>query len=185
MYLRVYFRQGDKNKIIILNLLAMEDIQLIIYIIFVVVALLSRILKAKKQPPTPTKGSSYEREAPSQPVKSFEDLLREFTEGPTHRPAPVVAYEEEEEEEEEEDYFASRDAESHRIFQEAILATAPTESTESNVGLSDQDRLVKRFSEFEEEEESSKSLAELKAMLTQPDGARKAMVLAEILQRRY
>jgi hypothetical protein len=184
MYHRVYFRQGDKNKIIILNLLAMEDIQIILYIILAVIAILSRVFKANKQAKQSAPPASGQ-EGSSKPVKSFEDLLREFTEGPTQRPAPAPIYELEEEEEED-DYFAQRDAEAQRIFQESIYtpAVSSMESLERNEGLSDSEREFRRFAEFDKQEEAGIA-ADIHHILSEVDGAKKAVVLSEILNRKY
>jgi hypothetical protein len=58
------------------------DIELIIYLIFLAVALLSRFLKKKK----PTGPATSDTQRPRRPAKSFEELLEEFT-NPEPEPA--------------------------------------------------------------------------------------------------
>ncbi|HNP20046.1 MAG TPA: hypothetical protein PKL31_16525 [Fulvivirga sp.] len=152
----------------------MDDIQLILYIAFVVFAIVSRMLKSKKagklKPPVQTEQETTEREF------SFEDLLKEFTEGPKKE-----EHREEVEEVFEEEY--QNDEEAERIYQESIAAT---ERYEQMAKVSE-DRHTGNFKHFggyseEDVEEEENEYAEL---FQDQNSAKRAIILSEIINRKY
>ncbi len=166
----------------------MDDFSFWWYIIAAVIYFLTR--GKKKEQPNKRPGSENNPPAANQP-KSFEDLLKEITEGrpqeePTFEQEPVVIDTEESEKEKqrlegERRVFA--DDESRRVYEESIkmaegadLEFAPDEHFQ-------EPRLFKGTREEEEEEEWSIA-DEIRDGLNSTE-AKKAVIYSEILTRKY
>jgi hypothetical protein len=162
----------------------MDDI--IVYLIFIAFALLSRLLTKKKDPQKPA-GSGRpegESERPQKQV-SFEDLLREFTgEGDEQRKpasAPYNTYEEEEYENYEEQNL--RDEEAREVYSKSIHQAKNLKTIDE---LVDYDKIKTKLSDIPEPEKQKYTLAdEIRNQLKNPDEIRKAVIYSEILQRKY
>ena len=158
----------------------MDDIQLLIYIIFVVVALLSRFLSKKKALPPRDPG----QEGPEEKPVSFEDLLREFSEKtrevrehstPMTKAAPQKVERKQEYRQE-----TISDEEVTRRFEESVRAAKIEKVPESALS----DRLV-HFKNYETEDEGNPFAESIREMLKNPDDVAKAVVLSEIINRKY
>lgn len=158
----------------------MDDIQLLIYIIFVVIALLSRFLKKKKEPlpQNPDEDRQDEKQV------SFEDLLREFSEKrqevreqrtPTRRVIPAPS-----ESRKVESVDTISDEEVSKRYQESIKAAESELRLEREVS----EKLI-HFKNYETEAEENLLAGEIKEMLNSPEDAAKAIVLSEIINRKY
>ncbi|MBR07989.1 MAG: hypothetical protein CMP48_09905 [Rickettsiales bacterium] len=178
----------------------MDDARIWIYIVAGAIYLISRALKKKKPDAVPRKPTGSRPSAPSsspnKPV-SFEELLREFTEGkaadPEPTPEPVEtrrAVEERKWQQENktvEDFsnegrnrtFA--DDESRRVYEESIKNA---EGAEINFERDEHFR-IKLKDRKEEESDRSGFATEISEMLRNPEDARKAVILGEILNRKY
>lgn len=177
----------------------MDDFQTILYIVVGIIYFLSRALKKKKPPVKPSRsGEDFDDEAqestPPKPL-TFEELLREFTEGKEAeeerpaRPAPVpvkrsssqmtARAEEDDDEILEPAKRRFADDESRKIY-EASVRTAENLKTD----VSTQPEYG--FKRYEDHRDEVPSLgAEVAEMLQDADGARKAVILSEILNRKY
>ena len=173
----------------------MDDIQTLFYIVIAIFYFLSRVLK-KKDPAKNKKTSRPGTENnpnPSQRRKpvTFEELLREFTEeqGGGKQPEPEAVEEEPErprgyrslEDDDEIKEPAKRrfaDDESRRIYEESIKNAANLKenySEDPKIG----------FRRYETKEEQETVGSEVAAMLQDPADAKKAIILGEILNRKY
>lgn len=167
----------------------MDDFSFWWYIIAAVIYFLTRGKKKKQQQPNSRPGS--ENNPPQSQPKSFEDLLREITEGRTEEvppveQEPVVIREPEIEKEEirlegERRVFA--DDESRRVYEESIkmaegadIEFAPAENFRAP-------SLFKGTSKDTEEEEWSIA-DDIRDGLNSSD-AKKAIIYSEILTRKY
>ncbi len=167
----------------------MDDFSFWWYIIAAVIYFLTRGKKKKTQPTDSRPGS--ENNPPSGQPKSFEDLLKEITEGRSEGPQvpeqkPVVIETPDEEEENirlEGERRAFADDESRRVYEESIkmaegadIEFAPDENFQ-------EPRLFKGTARDEEEEEWSIA-DEIRDGLNSSE-ARKAVIYSEIINRRY
>lgn len=177
----------------------MDDFQTILYIVVGIIYFLSRALKKKKPPVQPSRpAQEMEGDAPqSSPPKplSFEDLLREFTEGkqpeeePAYAPEPIpverskspMTYRNEEDDDEIFEPAQRRfsDEDSKRIY-EASVRSVETMKEEQ---FADTQYHFKQYEDHRDEETTLG--AEVAEMLKDADGARKAVILSEILTRKY
>lgn len=168
----------------------MEDFKIWLYLAFAAVYLISRAMKKKepeKKPRSPlqtAEDQSPRRKAPA----SFEELLKEFTEeherqeadarGETVQEtvaAPARQYEEEIRLEGEKRHFA--DDESRAIYERSIQEAEGADISYER----DEHFKMKRWDREESENEIA---SDLKNMLKSGD-AKKAVILSEILNRRY
>lgn len=159
----------------------MDDIQIVLYIIFVVFAILSKLLKKKKEVPQKKarNTSNQETEILTEKAKerplTFDELLKEFTEQKT--------------EIKEEEYFEEReidkneDEESKRIYEESIKAS---KRYEKEVNQQD-DRHTGNFRHFEgySEEDADEEENEYASLFQDPESAKRAIIASEILNRKY
>jgi len=156
----------------------MDDIQIILYIIFAVIAILARAFKSdKKKPPKPTQqpADSEQREQP----QSFEDLLKEFTgeTKQTKQPEPQ-SYESLEE-------YSFDDDELRRTYESSVKEAKELKTIDELVDLDD-DRHTGSFQHFRGYEEPEEDVTnELVETLQDAEGARKAIILSEIMNRKY
>ena len=180
----------------------MDDIQLWIYLVFGAIWLISRIFKKNNKDATPRKAprqsQPQQSDRPNKPV-SFEDLLKEFTEGKTdeeeeiveEQPEPVEArqiLQERRRQEVNTPDFSNEgnnrrfsDEESRRIYEESIKRA---EGSKLDFKRDEHFRL--KLKDRDEEEDDTSDLAgEISGMLQNPEDARKAVILSEILTRKY
>lgn len=157
----------------------MDDIQLILYIIFVAIAILTRVFKSKKkeQPQTVQSDDREEYENESPKPKSFEDLLKEFAGEPETRSEPqreIVSYEDQYEEDDE-----------ISVYEDSVEKAKELKTIDELVDLED-DRHTGNFKHFAGYEEKGEEVNnEFVEMLQNEEGARKAIILSEIINRKY
>ena len=157
------------------------DFELIIYIVFVLVAILSRALK-KKKPQAPPQTDNQEQSEP-QPSLTFEDLLKEFQQKTTPKPAEP-AYVEESKPVERVEYFKGDDSEIQDIFEKSVNQAKNSQG--SSDSIKERERPVfEHFEAFDEKVEDNEFAKEIHSMLTSPDSAAKAIILSEIINRKY
>ena len=180
----------------------MDDIQFWIYLLFGAIYFITRMFKKNNKDATPRKAprptGTQPSDRPNKPV-SFEDLLKEFTEGKSEeedeveeeQPEPVEArqiLQERRWQEENKPDFSNEgnnrrfsDEDSKRIYEESIKRA---EGSKLDFERDDHFRL--KFKDRDEEEEETSDLAgEISGMLQNPEDARKAVILSEILTRKY
>lgn len=181
------------------------DEKIWIYIVIGIIYFLFNRLK-KKSPqeepdserPSNESASDYDK---SRPV-SFEDLLREITEGKQPKPAePVVQqrqeyapqaprpvyvdYDDEIEEEEQNLEKVTFDQErSNEIYENAKKQAFNRPSLEESMNLADVNTTYGKFKEFEAKTERN-ILSEYVKDLRDPKGIKRALILNEVLNRKY
>jgi len=171
------------------------DLKIIIWIIGLLIYFYAQSKKARKPVEPSDEGGSQ----PARPVRpvTFEDLLREIqqsrqTEKPPARPEPeVVDYDDDiEEEAQPEERIPERtryekpQEEVMSIYEQAKQAAFNRASLEETASLGDTDVTFGKFKGYEQEVKPSLA-AEIARDLKSPDSARKAVILAEVLNRRF
>ncbi|MEQ8926057.1 MAG: hypothetical protein RLO81_09615 [Fulvivirga sp.] len=161
----------------------MDDIQIILYIVFVLFAILSRALKKKKETqkkPARPVDQNQRKETPKKQL-TFEELLKEFTEeqGTTRKQEPQFA----EEEEYEEEFDVNDDEEIKRIYEESVRASQKYEESRKN----HDDKHTGKFKHFEHysEEDVAEEESEYAKLLQDEDSAKNAIILSEIINKKY
>jgi hypothetical protein len=183
------------------------DFPIWLYIIFGVIYLISRLLKKPAQPtdfpdygpenPAPEQGKNQpgRNDTPAPPQMTFEDLLREITEGKTARkekPVPEVSYESYEEEmpdeEKAQEVITRNDYRSEdkvvAAYEEAKRQAFLRPSLEDTMDLKNTEVIYGRFRGFEKEEQRN-LLKEYMIDFKDPEGLKKAVVMSEILKRKF
>ncbi len=174
----------------------MENIEFWVYIIFAVIYFLARGLRKKSKPkPVARPQSPLETDDGDtrQPPVSFEDLLEEITGRKTLEKTEEIIEPAEPEEKpagppEETPKFEEgktrrfSDEESKRVYEESIRQA---EGFEIDYGTADPYQSKKVTRETAELEEENKLAEEVRAMLQDTDSARKAIILSEIIGRKY
>ncbi len=184
----------------------MDNIQFWIYVIFAVIYFFGRALrkkpqeKPKQRPRSPLETESESKERPV----SFEDLLEEITgrkslsdpqksepeiEEPEIEEAPPrpSRYERLKQEREAEKFEEGRtrtfsDEETRRVYEESIKSA---EGYDLDYGTDEKYASKKVLRSTAEEEEDNEFVTEIKSMLQNKDEAKKAVILSEILNRKY
>ena len=179
----------------------MEDIQTWIYVIIGIVYFIVRTFRNKKpqqaDKPAPATSRPQRPDIERRKPLTFEELLQEFTEGRKPEDAEeeesvidskdVIARRSEERkrdsfEEEGRDRRFSDD-ESKRIYEESIRNA---EGFDLDFERDDDFKITKLESRHAEEQESEAFQAsDIKEMLANPEDAKKAVILSEILGRKY
>ncbi len=182
------------------------DEKIIFYIVLGIVYFIFNALRKKKpedepgaDQPRPGKGANR-----PQPV-SFEDLLREITEGKVHQEKnqppvtrqhdtqrlpvpsarPVSTYNTTSEEEENSlEQVIFDDDRSNRAYEEAKKMAFYRPSLEETMKLDDVDVTYSRFKEFEKKKPDNQLQSYIKE-LKDPKGFKKALILSEVLNRKY
>lgn len=160
------------------------DFENYFYVILAIIYFLSRVLKGKKQAP---EDESYDQpETTGKKPVTFEDLLKEFTEEKSVEPEPEVVVEEPVREVQDRRPKSYRspysDEESKSIFEKSIKEAEMLSKEEKPA----ENKLTfKEFKPYQEEEEVEGFATEIREMLQSGDGGKKAIILAEILNRRY
>lgn len=176
----------------------MDNIEFWIYIIFAVIYFVARALRGKpkqkpvSRPKSPLDVSDDQPQSTAEQPMSFEDLLEEITgrksleEEPSQDPTRVEQEKKKSDstsvevfEEGKSRSFA--DDESRRIYEESIKRA---EQTEISYEPDEKFKSAKLFSQPGEEEVGNPLTEEIKAML-QSEDAKKAIILQEILNRKY
>ena len=183
------------------------DVQFWIYIIIVAIYFLSRMLKKAEQPGAPGADNKPERrrqgppQTPSAEVPrqlTFEELLREITEGkkiqrpapPPPQPLPERRYQPVEREVDEEARSleeipeAEYDVRSPRSYEESRRQAYQHTSLEETLKLKDTAMDFGKFKVFETQQKSQ-LLDRYKRILRNPDTLKEAVVLSEILKRKF
>lgn len=179
----------------------MDDIQFWLYILFAVIYFIARGLKKKKpQKPVNKPESTTTSQTDSRPQRkpvSFEELLKEFTEGrgqeqpeerevfQEHDEEVDTAYQTVDEQEKDEPFEEGKtrrfsDEESKRVYQESI-ARAEGASLE----FKRDEHFRSKLKSNRNDETGSAVAAEIRDLLSNPNDAKKAVVLSEILNRKY
>ncbi len=166
----------------------MDNIELLIYLLLIGFGLFSRLLKAKKKKPPPQQGpADVDQEPQGKPV-TFEDLLKEFTgetQGPTQQERPVPAEPMATPKAPEPEYQYEDDDIRER-YESSVKKASEIKTIDELVDLED-DRHTGQFKHFRgyDEHETEKEESEFIKFLRTEDGPRKAIILSEILNRRY
>lgn len=183
------------------------DEKIIFYIVLGIVYFIFNALKKKKPENEP--GSDHPQSGPQtnkpQPV-SFEDLLREITEGkqpeklpeapvtkhhteyrkPLPKPQPAyVDYDDELEDEEKSlEKMSFDDERSNKAYEEAKKMAFNRPSLEETMKLDQVNTSFGRFKEFDKKQDKG-LLSEYVKDLRDPKGFKKALILSEVLNRRH
>jgi hypothetical protein len=190
----------------------MGDFQFWLYVIIGVIYLISRVMKKPAEqndfpdydPEKPVRTDSRPKaptESHSQPkALTFEELLREISEGKTVGEKPVPAqtkphysYEEQLTEEEEveeasevleDQRFDYRKDKVVEVYEQAKREAFLRPSLEETMDLSQTEVKYGRFKEFDQEQKRNQLESYLSG-LKDPEGLKKAVVMSEILQRKF
>jgi hypothetical protein len=181
------------------------DAQFWIYIIIGLIYFLSRLLKKPEQPPEEMQDNSPERRRAAQTGKTeterpkqltFEELLREITEGkkpekPVFQPAPQRKYEsfdddlkEEGQRLEDVSYNEVNDAEVFKAYEEAKNQVAQRSSFEESLRLKNTAIDFEKFKAFEQQKKRN-LLDDYIKIIRNPEGLKQAIVMSEILKRKF
>jgi hypothetical protein len=159
----------------------MDDIGNLLYIAFLVIYVVSRLIGRKKkqagEQPATRKPNKEEEETASRPT--FEELLREFTEGakPQKKKERRVGIPVEEEVFED-DYVSER-------YQEAVQSAKELKTIDEQVDLNEPIKGLVSFEAYDQEEDQSTTASDIYVQLTNPEDIKRAIVLKEILDTKF
>ncbi len=164
------------------------DFKYILYIIFFVIYILAKTLKKSKskQSPKSPRPKIDEETHEAEPTITFEDIFRGLTnDKKKEEPEPVEVVNEVEE-------FESNypsDDEIQEVYKESLIQAEKSKTQEQIVRDNAKKKRTaplksEKFAAYEVEEITSLA-SELGEMLKNPEDARKAIVLREILDRKY
>ncbi|MDA0194634.1 MAG: hypothetical protein O2887_03955 [Bacteroidetes bacterium] len=156
------------------------DIENIFYVVLAVIYILSKVMKARKKPMLPDTVDEAES-ASERPKVTFEDLLKEF--GNPEQPQKTEKIPEARQATEIINYDKIRpDNESREIFQKSIDEAAKySGNNEEQEGTR-----LKGFKPYQNDlDEDNEFVEKIQEMLSSGEGGKKAVVLAEILNRKY
>ena len=183
----------------------MDNPEILFYIVAALIYFFTKGRKKKKsipQPPQERESDGAPAEAPTQtpePVISFEDILKEMTgqsTKPKSVPPPEPVYEPEPEPEPgpelvvvEEPKVIKRDYGMKlkilkSSFEKEEIKKKQEQSTSYVEGDDEEESASNRFDSYKIEEKDSMA-AEIKEMLTDPEDVRKAIILQEVLGKRF
>jgi len=175
----------------------MDSFQFWLYVIIGVIYLLSRMRKKKaEQSPGPPEIEDERPSArPLQPSKSalpkqlsFEELLREITESKQPKQEPVVDYDDDLKEEEQDledvEYDYRKGNKTYETYEEAKKQAFFRPSLEETMKVEDTVVSFGKFKEFEKGVETNLASEYLKEF-NDTDGIKKAVVMSEILKRKF
>lgn len=175
----------------------MDSFQFWLYVIIGAVYLISRMRKKSggqvEVPPEVDQQRRPGRTSPavaSSPPKTltFEDLLREITESKQPKQEPVVDYDDEIAEEakdlEEVEYDYRKDNKVYEAYEEAKKQAFFRPSLEETMKVENTVMSFGKFKEFERPAETNLAAEYLKDF-SDPAGFKKAVVLSEILKRKF
>jgi hypothetical protein len=175
----------------------MDSFQFWLYVIIAVIYLLSRARKKKADESPGPIDANDERPLSSPPPGdrpkqlTFEELLKEITESkqqPPTREEPVVDYDENLEEEEKDledvEYDYRKQNKTYEVYEEAKKQAFLRPSLEETMKVQDTVVSFSKFKEFESGSETNLASEYLKDF-HDPDGFKKAVVMSEILKRKF
>jgi hypothetical protein len=184
----------------------MDSFQFWLYVIIGVIYLLTRLKKKpEEQQPTDFPGSSPEkpvqrfdvpesRPSASPRPQTFEELLREITEGKVTQPKAeepqpeYVDYDdsigEEAKDLERTDYDYRKQDKIYEVYEEAKRMAFNRPSLEETMKVSDTVVQFGKFKEFEQQQQRD-IVGEYLADFRDPEGFKKAVVMSEILKRKF
>jgi hypothetical protein len=180
----------------------MKDIQIWLYIIIGVIYFLSRLKKKPEQQPKDIADFEPEKPVrnfeipPARPTAApqkgltFEELLREISQEKTkERSQPEYvdyddAIEEEEKDLEDVNYDYRKQDKIYEVYDEAKKQAFHRPSLEETMKVGDTDVRFGKFKVFEEETKRD-LMAEYLADFKDPEGFKKAVVMSEILKRKF
>ena len=183
----------------------MRDVQFWLYIIVGVIYLLSRLRKKPEQKPKDL--PNYRPESPVQKYEqpsakptastgkalTFEELLREISESKSSVPAPQpgrarVDYDdnigEEEQDLEEVDYDYRKKDKIYDVYEDAKKQAFNRPSLEETMKVGNTVMTFGKFKEFELETKRD-LMKEYLSDFKDPEGLKKAVVMSEVLQRKF
>ncbi|TRX61752.1 hypothetical protein FNH22_02950 [Fulvivirga sp. M361] len=163
----------------------MDDIQLLIYLALVGFGIFSRFFKAKKGKPKP----SVTSQTPEKKEKtlSFDELLKEFTGEAAKNVQPEETIDSPEPVKQFEPKPAYVDTDEARQRYEQSIKSAQELELSDNYANEEDERHTGNFRHFRgyASHEQEEPEHELIKFLREPGGARKAIILNEILNRKY
>lgn len=172
-------------------------IEILIYLLIIVGSGLIQVFRNKKkgqqqQPPNPPppprrrrEVSSPEADTTTRRPTSFEDILREMMGEPREAPPEPEPYRPpvrtRQTQKEREIYTAASNT-----YQKAVEEAGEAEKLDDRIDLENLDEFIKpRFDSYRVRKKSSKFAREVKDMLRNPESAKKAVLLSEILNRKH
>jgi hypothetical protein len=176
----------------------MDSFQFWLYVIIGLIYLLSRARKKKaNEGPGPIDANEERplgnrgQQAPKPKQLTFEELLREITESKQQQPPreePVVDYDENLEEEEKDledvEYDYRKQDKTYEVYEEAKKQAFLRPSLEETMKVQDTVVSFGKFKEFEKGAETNLATEYLKEF-HDPEGFKKAVVMSEILKRKF
>jgi hypothetical protein len=176
----------------------MDSFQFWLYVIIAVIYAISRMRKKQKeaQPKVPEREpvqrrdrAMETRESPVDKPLTFEELLREMTEGKGRpKEEKVINYEEdfpdEEQDLEDVEYDYRKEDTTLATYEEAKRMAFERPSLEETMKVEDTVVTFGKFKEFEAQKERNLA-AEYLQDFGDPEGIRKAVVMSEILKRKF
>lgn len=186
----------------------MDDFKIWFYILLGVIYLLSRLLKKKEKPEesqqgefeNPYGGQKTTSTAEGERPLTFDELLKEITEAKRQAQRPYTApqtqarttgrvdYDEDLKDEaadlEDEDYDYKKRNNVYEVYENAKKQAFLRPSLEESLKLADTDMKFGKFKEFDTESKKV-DLNEYLKEFRDPEGLKKAVVMSEILQRRF
>lgn len=182
------------------------DFQFWLYVIIGVIYFLSRVLKKQVPPPGKEGDGKVTERVPEQrntqstgpKPMTFEDLLREITEAKqAHRPAyepesrteTVIDYDDDIADEEQDletiaPEYTTDDTRSNEVYEEARRQAFMRPSLEETMNVRDTEVSFGKFKGFEQEQQRN-LLEEYTKDFQDPEGLKKAIVMSEILNRKF
>ncbi len=176
----------------------MDDFKILFYIVLFIIYVVSKVIKSNKKKMQESASQPKTNAPTTEENVSFEDLLKEFTnpkQQKQNNPAPVKKASTKKPQTIAEVRAAGRKRIASRtsVFDQDLEMDdevkhdydldPPLETTNTDVH-SVYSGDYSRFKEFDQEEEEGVG-ADIKDMLRDPDGARKAIILQEIFNRKY
>ncbi|CAN5427251.1 hypothetical protein BH23BAC1_BH23BAC1_35590 [soil metagenome] len=181
----------------------MEDIQLLVYIIFLVFYLIFKALQKKKEPPTRNPEKAEQRpERKRKPAMTFEEMLKEFT-GETYTPEKKEAEsgpkpprktatepyrEPARKAEKETEYFTyekETDSRAKQVYEESVKHGGKAKTLDERIDLENLEVGNVELIVEEDEENAGNTANEYLQMFSSADEAKKAIVISEIFNRKY
>lgn len=168
----------------------MEDYKFLIYIALFIIYSLFKALN-KKKPVTRQKTQDNSEPSTSRPGKSFEDIIRELS-GEAPRDQRGLEFEEAKplknqveervlDQDVDEEDFKNAD----ETLKELYKKGERLKSINELVDFKEVEKSTSRFEEFDEAPEENTFAREIREGLSDPNSAKKAIIYAEILNRKY
>lgn len=188
----------------------MDEFKILVYIIIGLIWVISRALKKKPQDMSTDNGDAkpVAGGGSKAPQMTFEDLLKEITEAKVAQPQPVqrttpsqtvrpvsevtetyvVDYDEDLKEEIQDLEVVGNEVDDswkrNKIYEEGKRVAFNRATLEGTLQLSDTDMKFGKFKEFDQKEQTN-VLQNYLSELQDPEGLKKAVIMSEILNRRF